>query len=61
MWQGNVTENALSRLSKDSDADSQPDVESVAESIEGRTSRGQEEAASLLTRGQVSSHELQDH
>ena len=61
MWQGNVTEAALSRQCKDSDADSQPDVESLGDggsSSEMRTDGGQE-ASALLTRAPVS-HELQD-
>ena len=57
MWKGNITEAALSRLCKDSDADSQPDVEDLGEgagSSDVQPSERQGESNALLTREHVS-------
>ena len=63
MWRGNVTEAALSRLCKDSDAESQADVEEGLEAqdsdeqIDSRPRRD-DEASSLLS--ECRSQELQE-
>lgn len=67
MWGGNVAESPLSRLShsKDSDAESQPDVEASGElgshsSGSLSRSRSAEEASGLLARGPKSDEHLPD-